>query len=165
MFAGSEMISVVPVTDVNKTKIRKYPCGYPGCQWVFTRTNHVVRHHERVHPGFKPVKSTSNDTDKSSSESRKKPSTLLVCSHAGCKHIFSDHMLLKNHTLLFHGSDNVYPSFVKQSSHDSSQLETSNGLKLRSASYLRQITPCERAFFTCCCWALLSVTNTQAISP
>lgn len=152
------MINIVPVTDVNKTKIRKYPCGYPGCQWVFTRTNHVVRHHERVHPGFKPVKNTSNDTEKGSSEPRKKPSALLVCTHAGCKHIFNDHMLLKNHTLLFHGNDNVLTSLTKQSAHDSSHLETSNGFKLRSASYLRQITPCKRAVFSLVIKVFLYVT-------
>jgi hypothetical protein len=31
---------------------RKYPCGFPGCEWVFTRTNHVLRHQQRVHPGW-----------------------------------------------------------------------------------------------------------------
>lgn len=31
---------------------RRYPCGFPGCKWVFTRSNHVLRHHQRVHPGY-----------------------------------------------------------------------------------------------------------------
>ena len=32
---------------------RRYPCGFPGCKWIFTRSNHVLRHHQRVHPGYK----------------------------------------------------------------------------------------------------------------
>ena len=28
---------------------RKYPCGIEGCNWVFTRSNHVVRHQRRIH--------------------------------------------------------------------------------------------------------------------
>ncbi|RWS13562.1 hypothetical protein B4U79_10776 [Dinothrombium tinctorium] len=48
-----------PEIKKKERKERRYPCGYPGCQWVFTRTNHVARHHERVHPGFRPIKSNS----------------------------------------------------------------------------------------------------------
>lgn len=33
---------------------RRYPCGFPGCKWIFTRSNHVLRHHQRVHPGYSP---------------------------------------------------------------------------------------------------------------
>lgn len=50
--------------NADMSKVRKYPCGYPGCHWIFTRTNHVVRHHERVHPGFRPNKSSSNEAEK-----------------------------------------------------------------------------------------------------
>ncbi|KAI1285525.1 hypothetical protein HDE_12098 [Halotydeus destructor] len=40
---------------------RRYPCGFPGCKWVFTRSNHVLRHHQRVHPGFKPSESPKSE--------------------------------------------------------------------------------------------------------
>ncbi|RWS28546.1 zinc finger protein 84-like protein [Leptotrombidium deliense] len=58
MYSHEETAAIMSQEKKRKErKERKYPCGYPGCQWVFTRTNHVARHHERVHPGFKPVKS------------------------------------------------------------------------------------------------------------
>ena len=42
---------------------RRYPCGFPGCKWIFTRSNHVLRHHQRVHPGYSP---SGNSTHTSS---------------------------------------------------------------------------------------------------
>lgn len=41
---------------------RRYPCGFPGCKWIFTRSNHVIRHHQRVHPGFNPTERPTSIT-------------------------------------------------------------------------------------------------------
>src|SRR5689334_20562272 len=50
---------------------RRYPCGFPGCKWIFTRSNHVLRHHQRVHPGYKPAETSSAiPTTKTSCESK-----------------------------------------------------------------------------------------------
>ncbi|XP_015791775.1 transcription factor IIIA-like [Tetranychus urticae] len=101
--------------NADMSKIRKYPCGYPGCHWIFTRTNHVVRHHERVHPGFRPNKSSSHEVDKratvkqaskaeieSHSSKCEAPSTLHLCYITGCKQQFSTKNELNIHLLHAH---------------------------------------------------------------
>ena len=56
-----------PVSAKSVTKgERRYPCGYPGCKWVFTRSNHVLRHHQRVHPGFSNSGQTGSNNSTSS---------------------------------------------------------------------------------------------------
>ena len=44
---------------------RKYPCGFPGCNWIFTRSNHVVRHQRRIH-GLKVEMKAENGPRRSS---------------------------------------------------------------------------------------------------
>src|ERR1700712_2393472 len=52
---------------------RRYPCGYPGCKWVFTRSNHVLRHHQRVHPGWNPRTSSVNSNSSAGNNGSNQP--------------------------------------------------------------------------------------------
>ena len=54
---------------------RKYPCGMPGCHWIFTRSNHVVRHQRRIH-GLK----TENTTGLIKTENGKQPQSNVITS-------------------------------------------------------------------------------------
>jgi len=121
--SGDKNENSLPSNEISKTKIRKYPCGYPGCQWVFTRTNHVVRHHERVHPGFRPPKTSS---EQSLMDVKKKGVTAYMCHKTDCKQIFSNPILLKNHIKLSHETNSNIDDISS-----AIKFKTSNGLKLR----------------------------------
>ncbi|RWS25346.1 zinc finger protein-like protein [Leptotrombidium deliense] len=67
---------------------RKYPCDFPGCEWVFTRSNHIVRHQMRAHPGYK---STANEEEK-----------CFTCDQPGCEERFRSLGLLTKHKRCIH---------------------------------------------------------------
>ncbi|XP_015784524.1 peroxisomal membrane protein PEX14 [Tetranychus urticae] len=146
--------------NADKSKIRKYPCGYPGCQWVFTRTNHVVRHHERVHPGFRPNKSSSHEAEKgaaakpatkaeteSHSSKCEAPSIFHACYVTGCKQQFNTKNELNIH--LFHVHSVVEPEVcIKVEGQEWNDEENTTLMtnKMLNRRYVCDFVGCDKAY-------------------
>ncbi|RWS09415.1 zinc finger protein-like protein [Dinothrombium tinctorium] len=87
---------------------RKYTCDFPGCKWVFTRSNHIFRHQAKAHPGFK-----SGTIEKT-----------VVCDFDGCGQSFTSVSSMQKHKRNVHIQKEVQKS-------NGPQME---GMHLRSSS-------------------------------
>ena len=138
---------------------RRYPCGFPGCKWVFTRSNHVLRHHQRVHPGYKGT--VSSISSNSTSNSRSLPSSnisdskmvsktinipppdtgVFKCDMPDCNESFKTPALLSRHKKYFHVmmslKEQIGNSLVSSSMMSPDSLCSSSSLALSSMDQMQ----------------------------